>query len=306
MLHYTIKRILETIPIIIIVSILIFLFIHLIPGDPARLVAGKFATAEDIESLRQELGLDQPLWTQYSSYMTNLLQGDLGTSIKTGRPVLEMISRRFVPTFMLTVISLFWAILFGLIMGVISATNRNKWQDYSGMLVAVSGISMPSFWFGLILINIFAVQLGWVPTSGYGSLENFILPSLTLGIGVAAIIARFTRSSLMDALKADYVRTGRAKGLKERSVVWGHAVKNALIPVITVSGLQFGFLLGGSVIVETVFSWPGLGTLLINSITFRDYPVIQAELLLFSLEFILINLLVDILYGLVNPQIRYD
>jgi len=188
---------------------------------------------------------------------------------------------------------------------VISATKRNKWQDYAGMFSAVSGISLPSFWLGLMLIQLFSVKLGWFPTGGSDSWKSYILPSITLGAGVAAVIARFARSSLMEILKEDYIRTGRAKGLKENVVVWRHALKNAMIPVITMTGLQFGFLLGGSIVVETVFSWPGLGRLLIDSVSFRDYPLIQAEMLLFALEFILINLLVDILYGVMNPQIRY-
>ncbi|MFL6562981.1 MAG: ABC transporter permease subunit, partial [Bacillus sp. (in: firmicutes)] len=215
------------------------------------------------------------------------------------------IAQRFMPTFWLTVWSMAWAIVFGLLIGVISATKRNKWQDYAGMFSAVSGISLPSFWLGLMLIQLFSVKLGWFPTGGSDSWKSYILPSITLGAGVAAVIARFARSSLMEILKEDYIRTGRAKGLKENVVVWRHALKNAMIPVITMTGLQFGFLLGGSIVVETVFSWPGLGRLLIDSVSFRDYPLIQAEMLLFALEFILINLLVDILYGVMNPQIRY-
>jgi glutathione transport system permease protein len=230
----------------------------------------------------------------------------LGTSLKTKRPVYNEIAQRFMPTFWLTVWSMAWAIVFGLLVGVISATKRNKWQDYLGMFGAVSGISLPSFWLGLMLIQVFSVKLGWFPTGGLESWKSYILPSLTLGAGVAAVIARFSRSSLMDVLKEDYIRTGRAKGLKENNIVWGHALKNSMIPVITMTGLQFGFLLGGSIVIETVFSWPGLGRLLIDSVSFRDYPVIQAEMLLFGLEFILINLIVDLLYGFLNPQIRYE
>ncbi|MFC7395428.1 glutathione ABC transporter permease GsiC [Scopulibacillus cellulosilyticus] len=306
MFSYFIKRLIGMIPILFVISIIIFLFVHLIPGDPARLVAGKDATMADIKLVRQELGLDKPLPEQYISYMTNLLHGNLGTSLRTKDPVSVMLAQRFMPTFWLSVWSLLWALVFGLLIGVISATKRNKWQDYSGMFAAVSGISLPSFWLGLMLIQIFSVQLGWLPTGGLDSWKSYILPSLTLGAGIAAVIARFTRSSLMDILKEDYVRTGRAKGLKERRVVWNHALKNAMIPVVTMTGLQFGFLLGGSVVVETVFSWPGLGRLLVDSVSYRDYPVIQAEMLLFSLKFLIINLGVDLIYGYLNPQIRYE
>jgi len=301
-----VKRLLGIIPILLIVTIFIFLFVHMIPGDPARLVAGPDASQQDIELVRQDLGLDKPIVEQYITYVGNLVQGDLGISMKTKRPVFDEIAARFMPTFWLTVWSMVWAVIIGLLIGVISATKRNKWQDYAGMFGAVSGISLPSFWLGLMLIQLFSVQLGWFPTGGNDSWTGYVLPSITLGAGVAAVIARFARSSLMDILKEDYIRTGRAKGLKENAVVWKHALKNAMIPVITMTGLQFGFLLGGSIVVETVFSWPGLGRLLIDSVSFRDYPVIQAEMLLFALEFILINLLVDILYGVMNPQIRYE
>ncbi|HET7581112.1 MAG TPA: glutathione ABC transporter permease GsiC [Bacillales bacterium] len=306
MLRYIMKRIFELIPILIVISILVFLFVHLIPGDPARLVAGQQATFQEVQSVRERLGLDKPMWIQYLDYVTNILHGNLGTSLKTGRSVSAMIEQRFMPTFWLTVFSMIWAIIIGTLIGVISATKRNKWEDYSGMFLAVSGISMPAFWLGLLLINIFSVDLGWFPTGGNESWRSYILPSLTLGAAVAAVIARFTRSSLMDTLKEDYIRTGRAKGLHEKTVIWGHALRNALIPIVTMSGLQFGFLLGGSIVVETVFSWPGLGRLLIDSISFRDYPVIQGEILLFSLEFILINLFVDVLYSFLNPKIRFD
>lgn len=305
MVRYILKRLLGIVPILLIVSIFIFMFVHMIPGDPARLVAGPDAGQKDVELVRQQLGLDKPLTTQYFTYIGNLLQGDLGISMKTKRPVYDEIAERFMPTFWLTVWSMAWAVVFGLLIGVISATKRNKWQDYAGMFGAVSGISLPSFWLGLMLIQLFSVKLGWFPTGGSDSWKSYILPSITLGAGVAAVIARFARSSLMEILKEDYIRTGRAKGLKENVVVWRHALKNAMIPVITMTGLQFGFLLGGSIVVETVFSWPGLGRLLIDSVSFRDYPLIQAEMLLFALEFILINLLVDILYGVMNPQIRY-
>ncbi|RYL92481.1 ABC transporter permease subunit [Sporolactobacillus sp. THM7-4] len=306
MLRYTIRRVLGLIPILIGISIFVFLFVHLIPGDPARLVAGQDATVKDVQLVRERLGLDKPIPLQYLTYMDNLLHGNLGISLKTQQPVIHLIAERFMPTFWLSFFSLAWALAAGLLIGVVSATKRNKWQDYSGMFLAVSGLSLPSFWLGLMAIQLFAVDLGLLPTGGLDSWTSYILPSFTLGTGIAAVIARFTRSALMDVLKEDYIRTGHAKGLPRSRIVWGHALKNAMIPVVTMTGMQFGFLLGGSVVVETVFSWPGLGRLLIDSISYRDYTVIQAEILLFSLEFLLINLIVDIIYGFLNPQIRYD
>jgi glutathione transport system permease protein len=305
MAKYFIHRLLGILPVLLLISLLVFGFVHLLPGDPARLVAGQDATQQDIAVVRAALGLDRPLWEQYVTYVWNVLHGDFGISLKTRRPVSEEIGERFFPTFWLTIISMVWATLFGLIIGVSSAVRRGRWQDHGGMLVAVSGISLPSFWLGLLLIDWFSVRLGWFPTSGYGTLAHFVLPSITLGVGVAAVMARFTRSSFIEIAREDYIRTARAKGAFERLVVWKHVLRNALIPIITMVGLQFGFLLGGSIVVETVFAWPGLGRLLVDSVSFRDYPVIQAEILLFSLEFILINLIVDVLYALVNPEIRY-
>ena len=306
MLKFIIRRLVEIIPILIIVSILTFLFIHLIPGDPARLVAGKDATLEEVENVRHDLGLDQPLYKQYLDYMKNLVTGELGTSLTTGLPVMDMFKSRFMPSIYLTFFAMIWATIFGLLIGVFSAIFKNKWPDYLGMIVAVSGISIPGFWLGLLLMQLFSVQLGWLPTGGIDSLESYILPSLTLGAGIMSMIARFTRSSLIETMQADYIRTSRAKGLPEKTVIFTHALRNSLISVVTIAGLQFGFLLGGSVVVETVFSFPGMGRLLIDSIAFRDYPVIQSALLLFALEFILVNLIVDILYKVLNPKIQLN
>ncbi|TQR20791.1 nickel ABC transporter permease [Psychrobacillus vulpis] len=306
MFQYILKRIIEMIPLLLVVSILTFLFIHMIPGDPARLVAGKDATLEDVNRVSIELGLDQPIWKQYVTFMGNLFKGDLGTSLKTGLPVSNMFADRFMPSIYLTLLSMGWALVIGLIIGTLSAVFKNKWPDHLGMVTAVSGISLPGFWLGLILIQIFSVQLGWFPTGGAEGWKSYVLPSITLGAGIMSMLARFTRSSLLETLKADFIRTGRAKGLKESSVLTKHALRNSLIPVVTIAGLQFGFLLGGSVVVETVFSFPGMGRLLIDSIAFRDYPVIQSALLLFSIEFILVNLIVDILYSTLNPKIQYE
>lgn len=304
MLKYTVKRILGVIPTLIIVVTFVFLFVRLIPGDPARLVAGEQATLEDVEAVRRQLGLDRPVYVQYVDYIIGLLHGDLGTSLRTKRAVLTEVAARYGNTMALTIASLVWSTIVGVLLGVWSGKNRSKWQDYTGMTLAVSGISMPGFWIGFLLIMLFSVKLHWLPTTGAGSWKNLVLPSITLGTSIAAIIARFTRSSIIEVLKEDYIRTARAKGLKEKAVVWGHAFRNSMISVVTVVGLQFGFLLGGSVVTETVFAYPGLGSLLIESVRYRDYPAIQSLILIFSLQFILINLLVDILYAVLNPEIK--
>jgi len=294
------------IPILLVVAVIIFLFLHMIPGDPAQVVAGPEATAQDIIQTRIKLGLDLPLHEQFLKFISGVVQGDLGNSYRTNMPVLEMIGDRIGPTIELSVVSMVWAIIAGMFAGVVAATNRGKWQDQVTMFGAVAGISMPSFWLGLMLIELFAVQLGWLPSGGNTTYEHYILPSITLGSGVAAVIARFTRASLLETLGEDYVRTARAKGAQEWRVVWLHALRNALLPVVTMTGLQFGFLLGGSVVVEAVFSWPGMGSMLVDAVGMRDYPVIQAEMLLFAIQFMLINLLVDVLYAVINPQIRLE
>ncbi len=304
MLKYILKRIVEVLPTIIIVVTFVFFFVRMIPGDPARQVAGPQASLEDVEIIREELGLNEPIHIQYVEYVTGLLQGDLGTSLRTKRPVSEEISNRYANTAKLTLMSLGWSTLIGIIIGVWSGKNRSKWQDYTGMTVAVSGISMPSFWIGFMLIMIFSVNLKWFPISVDGTFKSLVLPSITLGASIAAIIARFTRSAIIEVLKDDYIRTARAKGIKEKVVVWKHAFRNSMITVITVVGLQFGFLLGGSVITESVFAFPGLGSLLIESVNYRDYPAIQSLILIFSLHFIVINLVVDILYAVLNPEIQ--
>ncbi len=305
MLNYFIKRLLGLIPTLLIVMVLVFLFVHLLPGDPARLAAGREADAAVIEMVRQDLGLDKPLPHQFWHFFTNVLQGDFGTSIVSKRPVTDEIAMRFMPTFWLTVCSMVWAVIFGMAIGIVSAVWRNGWPDRIGMTLAVSGLSFPAFALGMLLMQVFSVELGWLPTVGADTWLHYILPSLTLGAAVAAVMARFTRASFVDVLQEDYMRTARAKGVRESLVVVKHGLRNALIPVVTMMGLQFGFLLGGSIVVEKVFNWPGLGRLLVDAVEMRDYPVIQAEVLLFSLEFILINLLVDMLYAAINPAIRY-
>ena len=280
MLNYVIKRLLGLIPTLFIVSVLVFLFVHMLPGDPARLIAGPEADAQVIELVRQQLGLDQPLYHQFWHYISNAVQGDFGLSMVSRRPVADEIASRFMPTLWLTITSMVWAVIFGMAAGIIAAVWRNRWPDRLSMTIAVSGISFPAFALGMLLIQVFSVELGWLPTVGADSWQHYILPSLTLGAAVA-------------------------KGVSETWVVLKHGLRNAMIPVVTMMGLQFGFLLGGSIVVEKVFNWPGLGRLLVDSVEMRDYPVIQAEILLFSLEFILINLVVDVLYAAINPAIRY-
>jgi len=305
MLQYLLKRLLGLLPTLLIVAVLVFMFVHLLPGDPARLAAGPDATPATVELVRQDLGLDRPLPEQFLRFAGGVLRGDLGRSLRTKRPVSTEIAERFMPTFWLTVAAMSWSVLFGMIIGTLSAVWRNRWPDRVGMTLAVSGISFPAFALGMLLMQIFAVQLRWLPTIGADSWRHYILPSLTLGAAVAAIMARFTRSSFVDILQDDYIRTARAKGLSETVVVLKHGLRNALVPVVTMMGLQFGFLLGGSIVVEVVFNWPGMGRLLIDAVDMRDYPVIQGLVLLFSLEFILINLIVDVLYAVINPTIRY-
>lgn len=305
MFNYTLRRLIGMIPTLILVMIVVFMFVHALPGDPARLAAGPEADEATVNQIRHEMGLDEPLPQQFVHYVTHLAQGNLGHSLRTKRPVTTEIGTRFMPTFYLTVTSMIWSVIFGLVIGVVSAVWRNRLPDRAGMTLAVSGISFPAFALGMVLIQIFAVGLGWFPVIGASGWKNYVLPSITLGAGVAAVMARFTRAAFIEVMQEDYVRTARAKGLTERIVIVKHTFRNALIPVVTMMGLQFGFLLGGSIVVEVVFAWPGMGNLLIDSVNMRDYPVIQGLILLFSLEFILINLVVDVLYGFINPTIRY-
>jgi glutathione transport system permease protein len=307
MLKYFLKRCIGILPVLLVVSILACGFVHLLPGDPARMMAGQDADATTVKMLRKQLGLDRSLPVQYFKYMGNVLKGDLGISIKTKLPVFDEIALRYKPTMYLALAGMFWSVLFGVFFGAVAAIYQGKWQDHSAMLLSVSGISVPQFWLGLLLIQLFAVQLGWLPVAGYtGKWSELVLPSITLGATVAAIMARFTLSAFLDVLDEEYISTARAKGLAERIVMWKHAFRNALIPVVTMVGLQFGFLLGGSVVVETVFAWPGLGRFMIEAVAVRDYPVLQALLLLYSFHFVFINLVVDMVYALINPEIRYE
>lgn len=304
MFEYVLRRLAGTVPVLLAVSLFVFAFVHLLPGDPARMVAGQDASYEQVENVRKSLLLDRPLWEQYANYLNQMAHLELGRSIKSHEPVSVMIGQRFMPTLWLTVVSMIWAVIAGVGLGVLSGVWRGGTADRLAAIGAILGISFPSFWLGLLLMDLFSVRLGWLPTGGYGSWTHFVMPAFTLGSAVAAVMARFTRSAFIEVAGEDYVRTARSKGVPERTVIWTHTLRNALIPVITLTGLQFGFLLGGAIVVETVFAWPGLGRLLIDSVNLRDYPVIQAEILLFAVEFVLINLVVDLLYGLVNPEIR--
>ena len=254
MLNYVIKRLLGLIPTLFIVSVLVFLFVHMLPGDPARLIAGPEADAQVIELVRQQLGLDQPLYHQFWHYISNAVHGDFGLSMVSRRPVADEIASRFMPTLWLTITSMVWAVIFGMAAGIIAAVWRNRWPDRLSMTIAGSGISFPAFALGMLLIQVFSVELGWLPTVGADSWQHYILPSLTLGAAVAAVMARFTRASFVDVLSEDYMRTARAKGVSETWVVLKHGLRNAMIPVVTMMGLQFGFLLGGSIVVEKVFN----------------------------------------------------
>lgn len=306
MSRYFVKRILQTIPLMLVISILVFLFIHMIPGDPARTMAGLDAEQSEVEAIREEYGLNDPLIVQYVNYMKGLFTGDLGRSLKSDTPVAELIVDRMQNTLKLVFAGILWAPILGIFIGVISAIKRGKALDHGCMLLAITGLSAPGFWLGLMGIQIFSVQLGWLPSGGLDSWTGYILPSFTMGCGIMAVLARYSRSSMLETLREDYVRTARAKGQKEFLVMFLHAFRNSLIQVITILGLQIGGLLSGSVLTETVFSIPGMGRLLVDSIAFRDYPVIQGLLMLFAFQYVIINLIVDLLYGVINPKIRYD
>ena len=297
------------------VSVLVFAVLHLAPGDPAAIMLGAQATKEDVVRLHRDLGLDQPLVVQYVRWIGHVLQGDLGRSIPLGRAVLPEVLLRFKATLVLTAGALLIAILLGLSAGIVSAVKQYTWLDRISMGVAVTGVSLPVFWTGIMLILLFALQLRWLPSSGmsspYGSgvgdvLWHLVLPAVTLGTASAAALARLTRSSVLEIIRQDYVRSARAKGLAERAVIARHVLKNAINPIITVLGLQVGFLLGGAILTETVFSWPGLGSMMVRAIQARDYPLVQGGVLLIATTFVLVNLVVDLLYAVFDPRIRYD
>jgi len=306
LLQYTLRRILISIPTLIGVLIIVFMMVRLAPGDPAVLLAGEFATPEVIERARVRFGLDRSYPEQFMRFIGGLVQGDLGRSTRTNRLVTDDLANFFPNTLELALAAIVVALVVGVPAGVISALRPNGPLDFGVTFIALLGVSMPVFWFGLLAILFFSVQLGWFPVAGRGTWQHLVLPAITLGLSSTAIIARMTRSSMLEVLNQDFVRTARAKGLPDRSVVLKHALRNALVPVVTVVGLQFGALLAGAVITETVFTWPGIGRLLVDSIRARDYPVVQGSVLLIAVSFVLVNLVVDLIYGFIDPRIRYD
>ncbi|MFR2804883.1 MAG: nickel ABC transporter permease [Faecalispora jeddahensis] len=301
---YIFKRILMMIPVVIGVSLLVFMVLKMTPGDPARVVAGSEADEATVAQIREELGLNKPVLQQYVDYMAGMLHGDMGNSYTTGKPVFSEILSRMPTTFILAFAGVLVAVLIGIPLGIISATKQYSILDNISTLLALTGVAMPNFWLGLMLILVFALQLGWLPSGGATSWQGYILPAVTLGVGATANFMRTTRSSMLEVIRQDYIRTVRAKGANEQRVILRHALRNALIPVITVIGLQIGTLLGGAVVNETVFSLPGVGMLMINSINKKDEPVVLGCLITFAVVFSLVNLFVDILYAYIDPRIK--
>ena len=304
MIKFIIKRLLALIPVIIGVTFLVYFIMSLAPGDPALLLLGEDATPEQIADLREEMGLDQPFIVQYGRYMFKLVTGDMGTSYKTKNAVAKEVFSRFPNTLILAGFSTLVSIVLALPLGVFAAVKQNSLFDTVSMVVALLGVSIPIFWFGLLLILLFALKLGWFPVSGFDGFKSLVLPGLALAFQHMAAIARTTRSSMLETIRQDYIRTVRAKGLPENKVITRHALKNALIPTITVIGLQIGGMMGGSVLTESVFAWPGIGRLMISSISGRDTPMVLGCILMFSITFSIINLIVDIVYGFVDPRIK--
>lgn len=303
---YLIQRVLSAIPVLLGLTILVFSLTHLVPGDPAEMMLGEAAVSlEIVESMREQLGLNRPLHVQYFGYLADLFRGDLGTSFLARRSVAEMIGRVLPSTLVLTFAGLGVAVLLGVGLGVLAAVRHNSWLDNLTMVFALIGVSMPSFWLGLMLIFTFSLQLGWFPATGAGGIERLVLPALTLGFAGSAVIARMVRSSVLEVLNQDYVRTAYAKGLGTAGIIGKHVMKNAMIPVLTVIGLEFGRLLSGTVVIEVVFSRPGIGRLLVDAILKKDFIVVQGVVLLSACFYLAVNLLVDLSYGFADPRIRY-
>ncbi len=283
------------------------MMMHLVPGDPAKMMLGELAVDQQVvANFRHQLGLDDPIAVQYWRFLRGALHGDLGRSILENQPVARMIWRALPSTVELTLAGLGIAVLLGVILGIIAAVRQHSWADNASMVLALWGVSMPSFWMGLLLIFLFSLKLGWLPATGQGGIERLVMPAFTLGYVAAAVIARLVRSSMLEVLQQDYVRTARAKGLADRIVIYRHALKNALIPIVTVIGLQFGALLGGTVVIETVFSRPGIGRLAVTSILSKDFQVTQGTVLMSAVFYTLVNIIVDISYAGLDPRIRYD
>ena len=303
---YIARRIVGIIPVLLGASLLVFSMLELVPGDPVQLMLSEFQTTpEQIARLRSQLHLDDPLPVQFGRFVWNALHGDLGYSIRTRRPVTDEIADNFPSTLQLAIAGLIVAAALGVITGIVAAANQHSWLELGSMLLALIGVSMPSFWLGLLLIFLLSLRLRLLPATGGGDLQHLILPAVTLGLGAAAIVARLTRSSMLEVLRQEYVTTARAKGLAEWLVITRHALKNALIPVVTIFGLQFGQLLAGTFVVETVFARPGLGRLIIDGILNKDFPMVQGVVLVVAVSYVLVNLVVDLLYAVLDPRIRY-
>lgn len=304
MVKYVIKRLLALNPVILGVTFLVFMIMQLAPGDAAKLILGESATQEQVEELREEMGLNDPAVVQYGRYMLNFVQGDLGTSYSTKRPVAEEVFSRFPYTFNLSIVAGVVSILLAIPLGILAAVKQNTLFDNVSMIVSLIGVSMPIFWLALLLVLCFSLKLGWFPVQGAESWKSYVLPAISLGFMNMAAIARTTRSSMLETIRQDYIRTARAKGVSKRQVIVKHAFKNALIPTITVCGIQLGQLLGGSVLTETVFAWPGIGRLLVQSINARDVPMVLGCIIVMTVCFSIVNLLIDLLYGFVDPRIK--
>jgi peptide/nickel transport system permease protein len=306
MLRYILHRILMLVPVLFGVTLISFSLLHLVPGDPAEILGGQEASAEDIARIRKEYGLDRPLFVQYVRFVASATRGDLGISIQSRHPVNELLFQRLAFTLQLSLFSILVASAIGLLAGIVSSTRQYSIFDNASMLGALFGISMPIFWLGLLLILVFAVKLHWLPSGGTGGLRYLILPAIALGSASAAVIARMTRASMLEVTRQDYIRTARATGYREGVVIFRHALKNAMIPVLTVFGLEFGTMLGGAVLTETVFALPGIGRLLVEGIFMRDYPVVQGAMMAVATTFVLVNLLTDVAYAFFDPRIRYE
>jgi len=306
MARYLVRRLVLTLPVLLGVATLVFALIHLVPGDPAQSMLGEGASEEEVVQLRHRLGLERPLLEQYRTFLTGLIRGDLGTSFRYGTPVTREIRDRLLRTMQLAVAAMAVAILIAVPLGIAAAVFRGTFIDHAAMTFALAGISMPNFWLGPLLAILFAVYLGWLPVAGTGTVWHLVLPAVTLGAALAAILARMTRASLLEELRELYVVAARARGLSRLRAVVRHAFRNSLIPVVTIIGLQFGAVLTGTIITETIFAWPGVGRLLIQAITFRDYPLVQGCILFISLTYVGMNLLTDLTYGFLDPRIRYD
>jgi peptide/nickel transport system permease protein len=303
-IRYVGNRVLQLIPTVFALTLIVFLAVRAIPGDPAYLLAGDFPTEENLARIRSSLGLDQPLPMQFALYLSNIAHGDLGRSALNGRPVWDEIVSRLPATLTLAVLALGVAIVVGLAAGIVAARRPYSIIDLSSMTLALFGASMPAFWLGILFVLVFAVSLHWLPAGGASGPQAYVLPALTLGLATAGLLARMTRSALLEVIQSDYITTARAKGLAERAILFRHALRNALVPILTTMGLVAGSLLGGSVAVETIFAWPGIGRLLIAAVQSRDYSVVQGVLLVYGVAFAVLNLLVDILYGIIDPRIE--